>query len=154
MKKLNVPEIMKFHKNRYPWFFVDRVMIKASGMVVGYKNFTCNEWFVLSINNCIKFGLCKPVIPEFIIGEVLEQTFLMTFMTENPILATTTVSSEMSYERQIFLGERMEIRAELASFRRGMAKGIALGFIDEECVCRGSFMVAVPEIMKKFIPVF
>lgn len=147
MKILNVPEIMKFHKNRYPWFFVDTISFAAErGVVCGYKSFSCNEHF--------RHYCSEKIVPAFIVGEVLEQTFLMTFMTENPNVITNTVSSDMSYERQIILGEKLEIHAELESFRRGMARGTASGFIDKELVCKGRFLVALPEIMKKFVPVF
>lgn len=143
--QLSVPDIMKYHRNRYPWFFVDAVSLEnGTDHVSGKKCFSYNEFFTKAVSDTS--------VPNFIIGEALEQTFLMTFMKNNPGLLTNTVSSECFYKKSVHIGDVLEIKAELLSFRRGIAKGKAFGFVGNEQVCEAAFVITVPEIMNNFTP--
>lgn len=140
---LEVEEIKKYHKNRYPWFFVDEISIVEKGVAEGTKVFSCNEFF--SKSGCV-------TIPNFIVGEALEQTALITFMEKNSGMLTNTVSSDMEYFQEVSCGDILFLRAELKNFCRGIAKVYTMARIDNKVVCKGVFVIAVPDVMNAFLP--
>lgn len=55
-------------------------------------------------------------------------------------------------EKKIVPGNRLYIKAELKSYNRGLAKGVAVGYVDNEVACQVELVVAIPEIMNAFMP--
>lgn len=150
LKDLDPIEIQKYQQNRYPCFFIDCIEEAIPGKrAKGYKNFTFNEWFFPA-----HFG-DEPNVPGFIQIEMLTQVFLMTFLTipENKGKKTGFVSVEHArFKKKIVPGNRVDITAELDFYRRGLAKGRALGCIKGELACQLELTVAVPDIMTAFMP--
>lgn len=150
LKNLGPIEIQKFQQNRYPCFFIDCIEEVIPGKSAkGYKNFTFNEWFFP-----VHFS-DEPNVPGFIQIEMLTQVFLMTFLTipENKGKKTGFVSVEHArFKKKIVPGNRVDITAELDFYRRGLAKGRALGCIKGELACQLELTVAVPDIMTAFMP--
>jgi 3-hydroxyacyl-[acyl-carrier-protein] dehydratase len=151
VKNLDVYDIQQFQQNRYPCFFLDYVEEAVPGKSAkGYKNFTFNEWFFPA------HFPDEPNVPGFIQIESLTQLFLMTFLTlpGNKGKKTGFVSIENArFMKKIVPGNRLDIEAELKSFRRGLAKGRSVGYIDGEIACSAELVVAIPEILNQFIPV-
>ena len=56
------------------------------------------------------------------------------------------------FKKKIVPGNRVDITAELDFYRRGLAKGRALGCIKGELACQLELTVAVPDIMTAFMP--
>jgi 3-hydroxyacyl-[acyl-carrier-protein] dehydratase len=56
------------------------------------------------------------------------------------------------FRRKIIPGETMEIKAVLHEFKRGVAKGAAVGQVNREFACSADFVITVPDIFNKFIP--
>ena len=82
--------------------------------------------------------------------------FLMTFLTlpENKGKKTGFVSIENArFKKKIVPGNRLDIEAEIKSFRRGLAKGTSVGYIDGEIACSTELVIAIPDILNQFIPV-
>ena len=142
---LSVSDIMEYHKNRYPWFFVDRISFVSDGIVEGIKLFSANEFYA-------KGSSKGSFVPSFIVGEALEQTALMTFMEKKSEMLTNTISSDMEYFRELVYGDVLCIRAELQYFRRGVAKVFVSGSVDGDIIGKGIFVIAVPEVMNMFLP--
>ena len=142
--------IQQYQQNRYPCFFVDRISEVIPGKsAIGYKNFSFNEWFFPA------HFADEPNVPGFIQLETLTQVFLMTFLTlpGNEGKKTSFVSvNNAQFKRKIVPGDRLDISAELISFRRGLAKGKVFGYVGDELACSVELLVAIPDVMKKYIP--
>ena len=150
LKKLGPVEIQQYQQNRYPCFFVDGIDEVIPGkMARGFKCFSYNEWFFPG------HFKDEPIVPGFIQVEMLAQVFLMTFLTfpENKGKKAGAISIDNArFKKKIEPGVRIDITAILDSYRRGVAKGSAIGYINEEEVCRINLTVAIPDIMMTYIP--
>ena len=150
LKNLDPIEIQKYQQNRYPCFFVDCIEEAVPGKSAkGFKNFTFNEWFFPA------HFADEPNVPGFIQIEMMTQVFLMTFLTipENKGKKTGFISVDGArFKKKIVPGNRVDIQAELTSFRFGLAKGNVVGYVNGEVACQLSLTVAIPDIMTKFMP--
>ena len=146
----DIPGIKQCQQNRYPLLFVDRIYDVIPGVSVkGIKCFSYNEWFFPAHFED------EPSVPGFIQIETLVQTFIMTFLTldEHKGKKTNFVSIDnVKFRRMIIPGEQLIIHAKLDFFRRGIAKGYAEGFVDNQPACRADFVVALPDILRSFKP--
>ena len=151
VKNLDAYAIQQYQQNRYPCFFLDYMEEAVPGKSArGYKNFTFNEWFFPA------HFPDEPNVPGFIQIESLTQMFLMTFLTmpENKGKKTGFVSLEKAqFKKKIVPGNRLDIQAELTSYRRGLAKGTSVGYINGEVACSAVLLIAIPDILNQFIPV-
>ena len=147
---LDVFAIQQYQQNRYPCLFVDFINEVIPGKsATGYKNFSYNEWFFPA------HFPDEPNVPGFIQIESLTQVFLMTFLTlpGNKGKKTGFISIESAqFKKKIIPGDRLNIHAELKSYRRGLAKGISIGYINGEPACQVELVVAVPDILNDFKP--
>lgn len=150
LENLKVPQIMEYQQNRFPLLFVDVITEAEPGKYAkGYKNFTYDEWFFPA------HFADEPNVPGFVQLEALTQVFLMSFLTipEYKGKKTGFVSNSCRYRKKIEPGQRLDILAELKSFRRGLAKGRSIGYVDGEIACEADLAVAIPDIMAKYRPV-
>ena len=142
--------IQECQQNRYPQLFVDSIVDVIPGVSArGFKNFTYNEWFFPS------HFADDPNVPGHIQIECLVQTFIMTFLCMDLYrgMKTNFVSINNAYfKRKIIPGERLEIRATLDSFKRGIAKGSAESFVGEEIACSADFLITLPDVLENFKP--
>lgn len=147
---LDAYEIQQYQQNRYPCFFVDFIKEIIPGKsAVGYKNFTFNEWFFPA------HFADEPTVPGFIQIETLTQVFLMTFLTlpGNKGKKTGFVSVENArFKLKIIPGDRLDIHAELKSYRRGLAKGTVYGYVNNNLACQIDLVVAVPDVLNEYKP--
>ena len=145
LQNLDAQQIQEYQQNRYPCFFVDKIVEAVPGEYAkGYKNFTYNEWFFPAHFED------EPNVPGFVQIETLTQVFLMTFLTfpENKGKKTGFVSvSNAKFRKKIIPGDRLDIVADLASYRRGLAKGSVKGYINNELANEVELVVSIPEII-------
>ena len=150
LKNLDPIEIQKYQQNRYPCFFLDCVEEACPGKYAkGYKNFSYNEWFF----PC--HFADEPNVPGFIQIEMLTQMFLMTFLTfaENKGKKTSFITvNNARFKKKIVPGHRVDLVAELKSYRRGLAIGTCTGYIDSETACSIDLTVGIPDILNQFNP--
>ena len=150
IKNLDAYVIQQYQQNRYPLLFIDYVEEVVPGKSAkGHKNFTFNEWFFPA------HFADEPNVPGFIQIEALTQLFLMTFLTlpGNKGKKTGFISIENArFKKKIIPGDRLDIQAELKSYRRGLAKGTSTGYIKEEIACSVELVIAIPDILNEFIP--
>jgi 3-hydroxyacyl-[acyl-carrier-protein] dehydratase len=146
----DIPEIKQCQLNRYPLLFVDKVYDVFPGVSAkGIKSFSYNEWFFPAHFED------EPSVPGFIQIETLVQTFIMTFLTleEHKGKKTNFVSIDnVKFRRKIIPGEQLIIEAKLDFFRRGIAKGYAESFVENQPACRADFVVTLPDILSSFKP--
>jgi 3-hydroxyacyl-[acyl-carrier-protein] dehydratase len=142
--------IQECQRNRYPLLFVDHITEAIPGeRAHGIKCFSYNEWFFPAHFDD------EPIVPGFIQVECLVQTFIMTFLCIEKYrgMKTNFVSIEkVRFKRKIVPGERLDIKANLDSFKRGIAKGYAKSFVNGEAACSAEFVITIPEVFNSFIP--
>ena len=150
LRDLDAYAIQQYQQNRYPVLLIDYVAEAVAGKrAKGHKSFTYNEWFFPAHFED------EPNVPGFIQIEALTQMFLMTFLTfeENRGKKTDFVSIENAkFKRKIIPGERLDITAELTSYRRGLAKGSSRGYVGDELACSLELVIVVPDVLNQFIP--
>jgi 3-hydroxyacyl-[acyl-carrier-protein] dehydratase len=151
LKDLDVYAIQQYQQNRHPCLFLDYVEEAIPGKSAkGFKNFTFNEWFFPA------HFADEPNVPGFIQIEVLTQLFLMTFLTlpGNKGKKTGFIAVENArFRKKIVPGDRLDIHAELKSYRRGLAKGTSIGYVKGEVACSTELVIAIPDVLNAFIPV-
>jgi len=142
--------IQECQRNRYPLLFVDRIDEAVPGKrAKGIKCFTYNEWFFPPHFDD------EPNVPGFIQIECLVQTFIMSFLCidENKGKKTNFASiNNVKFKRKIVPGDQLTIHATLESFKRGIAKGYAESFVNEEPACSAEFVVTLPDLFSTFKP--
>ena len=150
IENLDVYEIQKYQQNRYPLLFVDKIVEVVPGQYAkGYKNFSYNEWFFPAHFED------EPNVPGFVQIEALTQVFLMTFLTYPEYKGKKTgfvAVKNARFKRKIVPGDTLETEAILVSFKRGFAKGKAVGSVNGEIACTIELEIAVPDVMTQFIP--
>ena len=150
LRNLGAYEIQQYQQNRYPCFFVDYIEEVVVGKYAkGYKNFTYNEWFFPP------HFADDPNVPNFVQTETLIQVFLMTFLTipENKGKKASGVSmNNVKFKKKIIPGNRLDVVAELDSYKRGLAKGKVTGYINGEMAVYLEAVVSVTDVMLSFAP--
>ena len=143
--------IQQYQQNRYPLLFIDYVKEVIPGKSAeGHKNFSFNEWYFPAHFED------EPNVPGFVQVESLTQMFLMTFLTlpGNKGKKTGFVAIDNArFKRKIIPGDRMDIVATLKSYRRGLAKGTSIGYVNGEIACSVELVITIPDIMTEFRPV-
>lgn len=146
----DIPAIKQCQQNRYPLLFIDNAFDVFPGLSAkATKCFSYNEWFFPAHFDD------EPSVPGFILVETLVQTFIMTFLTldEHKGKKTNFVSIDnVKFKRKIVPGERLFINAHLNSLRRGIAKGSAEGFVDNQLACTADFIVVLPDVINSLKP--
>ena len=142
--------IKKCQRNRHPLLFIDQIIEAVPGKSAkGVKCFTYNEWFFPAHFDD------EPNVPGFIQIECLVQTFIMSFLCIEKYMGMKTnfVSIDnVKFKRKIVPGEQLDIKANLNSFKRGIAKGSVESYVGNEAACSASFVVIVPDIFNDFLP--
>lgn len=147
---LDINEIIKHQRNRYPVLLIDRIDELMPGkLAVGRKCFTYNEWFFPGHFDD------EPNVPGFVQLESLVQTFILTFLCQEEYsgMKTNFVSiDKIKYKRKIVPGDVLVTKATLKSFKRGLAMGGAESFVDGEPACSAEFVVSVPDVFDLYKP--
>ncbi len=142
--------ILEYQKNRYPMLMIDYVDEVIPGKSAkGYKNLTANDWFFKD------HFPGDPIMQGSLQIDALVQMFILTFLTlpGNKGLATNFIEiSNAKFKKKIVPGDKLVIVAELKSFKRGIAKGSSIGYVNDEVACSAEFIVAVPSILKQILP--
>ena len=150
LRDLSAYDIQQYQQNRYPVLFIDYVEEAIPGeSAKGFKNFTFNEWYFPAHFED------EPNVPGFIQVEALTQLFLMTFLTlpGNKGKKTGFVSIENArFKKKIIPGDRLDIQATLKSYRRGLARGTSVGYVNGEMACGAELFIAVPDVLNQFTP--
>ena len=85
---------------------------------------------------------------------ILVQVFLMTFLTipENKGKKTAALNYNVKYKKKLVPGMRVDIEANLKSYRRGLAIGSAVGYVDGEEAVSAEFLIGIPDVLNQFKP--
>jgi 3-hydroxyacyl-[acyl-carrier-protein] dehydratase len=140
--------IQECQRNRYPMLFIDRITeCVPMKYAKGVKLFSCSEWYFLG------HFPDNPVVPGTVLIESLAQVFLMTFLCVDENKGLSAVSNRygnVRFKRKIVPGEKLDITAELKSFRRGIAIGKAEGRVNGELAVSFDCTIVVTSIFSAF----
>jgi 3-hydroxyacyl-[acyl-carrier-protein] dehydratase len=149
---LDYNKILLYQVDRYPYLFIDKVELVIPGILsVGYKNLTMNEWF---------FPIHwpgDPCMPGFLQAEALTQMCALTIQTlegnKGKVVLLLSANNLKLY-RKVRPGDKLELRTELLSYRRGVAKGRGAAYVDGKIVSSLEmvFTIAESEERRSLIP--
>ena len=144
----DIPGIMACQRNRYPMLFIDRITeCVPFKYAKGYKLFSAGEWYFMSSS------ANKQTVSVSVLLESLTQVFLMTFLSVGEAKGLPTISYQYQnvvFKRRILPGDKLDIKAELRSFRRGIAQGVVTGYVNGELAVSLICTIIVPKLFGVF----
>ena len=147
---MNNQEIQEFHRHRFPYLLIDCITeLEPGKRVRGFKYFSENEWLF----HCNKNETAP--VPFTMAIEILTEMFLMPVLTldDNKGKITNFLSADdAAVFRDIHPGDKMEIEATVLSWKRGIASGIAEGYINGELACSAKLKFVIPDVMNQYKP--
>lgn len=145
---MDIMEIMKVLRHRYPFLMVDRVVEFSKEHVVGYKNVTINEPFFQG------HFPGDPVMPGVLTLESMGQVASILAMAnlgdnlEGKIVFLTGVE-KARFRKPIRPGDRLVTKAELVKVRGAIGKAKVTGYVDDAVVSEGLFSFYVASTLNK-----
>src|SRR5690554_8103709 len=120
---MKIDEILEYLPHRYPFLLVDRVTeVEKGKSIKGYKNISFNEPFFTG------HFPDNPIMPGVLIIEAMAQlSGILGFVTvgRKPsygVIQYLAGSSKVRFKRPVVPGDRMELKAEFDSGKRGLCK--------------------------------
>lgn len=147
---MNNQEIQEYHRHRYPYLLIDNIdYIEPGKRVHGYKYFTENEWlFHCNVHE-------DQPVPFTMVIEILTEMFLMPILVTDDNKGKTTnflSADEVKVYKPIYPGDRLDVEANVDTWKRGIAAGTANGYVGGQLVCSAHLKFVIPDIMERFTP--
>jgi len=146
---LDACQLLEYQPNRYPFLMIDRIIEVSPGShAFGYKNLTNNEWFFP------KHFEGNPNMPGALQLEAMAQmlTVVITTLPELKGSVTHALEHRVRFFQEVKPGDRLDIHANLLSWKRGIGKGNAICTVDGIKVSSASMMITIPEIFTSYLP--
>lgn len=149
---ISLNELEKYLKNRYPYLMIDRITKIIPGEIAeGFKNLSNNEWFF----PCHYKDYMN--MPGTLQLEALVEIFVISVMSKpeyegGGIRASEVRLDNVRFHKEIFPGDCLYVVSHVESCRRGIAKGKAIGYVDEKKVCEAEITIAIPDIVDRLVP--
>ena len=145
---MDIMEIMKMLRHRYPFLMVDRILEYSENHVVGYKNVTINEPFFQG------HFPGEPVMPGVLILESMGQVASILVAvrmgdSQEGMIAFLTGVDKARFRKPVRPGDRLVTKAELTKVRSFVGKAKVTGYVDDEVVAEGEFSFMVAPTLKK-----
>lgn len=140
-KMLNIEEIKRIIPHRYPFLFVDKVLIEEIGVSgVGYKNVTINEPFFQG-----HFPE-MPVMPGVLIVETMAQVGAVILLSDERFKGRTPYFAginKVRFKRKVVPGDTLKMDVILTKIRGSIGIGQGKAYVDGELACEGEFLFAI-----------
>lgn len=146
---LNCVELLEYQPNRYPFLMIDHVDEVIPGVSAkGYKNLTLNEWYFP-----VHFP-GSPNMPGALQLEAMAQmlTVAITTLPGNKGKVTHALSHTVRFKKEVKPGDKLVIETKVLSWRRGIAKGVGVGYTHGEIACEAEMLITIPEILEQYLP--
>ncbi|MDR1048614.1 MAG: 3-hydroxyacyl-ACP dehydratase FabZ [Synergistaceae bacterium] len=146
---MDINEIMKILRHRYPFLMVDRIVEYSENHVVGYKNVTINEPFFQG------HFPGEPVMPGVLILESMGQVASILVAVrlgrehKEGMVAFLTGVDKARFRRPVRPGDRFVTKAELIKVRGFAGRAKVMGYVDDTLVAEGEFTFMVGSTLKK-----
>lgn len=146
---LDAEELQKFQPNRYPFLMIDRVTEVLPGKHArGYKNLTNNEWYFP------KHFPGNPNMPGCLQVEAMSQMLTVAITTVEGMEGKVAhgYKVNVTFHEEVHPGDRLDLAAEVFSFKRGLCKGHVKATVDGVLVAEMDNTILIPEIFNEFRP--
>lgn len=146
---LNSVELQEYQPNRYPFLMIDRVTeCKPGQYAYGYKNLTNNEWYFP------QHFPGNPNMPGALQLEAMAQMLTVAITTQEGLKGSIThaLKHVVRFKQEVIPGDRLEIRATIKKWKRGICEGQGVCYVDNKEVSNANMIITIPEIFKKYIP--
>ncbi len=145
---MDIMEIMKILRHRYPFLMVDRITEYSDSHVVGYKNVTINEPFFQG-----HFPE-EPVMPGVLILESMGQVASVMVAVrlgeeQEGKIAFLAGVDNARFRKPVRPGDRLVTRAELTRLRGTIGKAKVTGFVEDDIVAEAEFVFMVASTLDK-----
>ena len=145
---LDHKDILEFQKNRFPYLVIDTVENVVPGKSSkGFKNLTANDWFF----KCHFPG--DPNMPGLLQVEAIVQIAALAILTISGNKGKIMYLSKLTdtkFKKKVIIGDRLDLYAEVISYKRGIAKYYGKGTVKEKKVCEASFELVLADEVNKF----
>ena len=140
-KLLNIEEIKAIIPHRYPFLFVDKLLIEDIGVRgIGYKNVTINEPFFQG-----HFPE-MPVMPGVLIVETMAQVGAVILLSDDKFKGKTPYFAginKVRFRRKVVPGDTLKLSCEIVRQRGPIGIGKAIATVDGELACVAELMFAI-----------
>ncbi|HAE92523.1 3-hydroxyacyl-ACP dehydratase FabZ [Tissierella praeacuta] len=140
-KLLNIEEIKGIIPHRYPFLFVDKILIEEVGIKgIGFKNVTANEFFFQGhFPN-------MPVMPGVLIVESMAQVGAIILLSHEKYKGKTPYFAginKVRFKRKVVPGDTLRMEVELTRIRGSVGIGQGKAYVEDELACEGEFLFAI-----------
>lgn len=140
-KLLNIEEIKGIIPHRYPFLFVDKILIEEVGIKgIGFKNVTVNEFFFQGhFPN-------MPVMPGVLIVESMAQVGAIILLSHEKYKGKTPYFAginKVRFKRKVVPGDTLRMEVELTRIRGSVGIGQGKAYVEDELACEGEFLFAI-----------
>ena len=143
---LNIDQIAQYLEISPPFLMIDYVKEIIPGKSAhGIKKLTEDDWF-------FKCHMQRELaMPGTLQIEAMLQTLVLTIYTMEGHKDKFSYISHINTKlfSKISPGNQFVIHADLLSYKRGIAKGVAVGKINDSTVCQGEFTFFSPHEMPR-----
>ena len=146
---LNAQELQDFQPNRYPFLMIDRVTEVVPGKYAkGFKNLTNNEWYFP------KHFPGNPNMPGCLQVEAMSQMLTVAITTVEGMEGKVAhgYKVNVTFHEEVHPGDRLDIDAQVLSFKRGLCKGHVVASVDGKMVAEMDNVILIPEIFYQYRP--
>ena len=146
---LDIFEVMKVLKHRYPFLLVDRVIECDAEHAIGYKNVTINEPFFQG------HFPGEPVMPGVLILESMGQvgSIMATAQKDKDSLKDQIVFltgiDKAKFRKPVRPGDMIVIKAKMLKRRSTVGKAWIEAFVDEELIAEAEYLFFIASTLKK-----
>ena len=145
---MDIMELMRLLRHRYPFLMVDRIVEYDENHVVGYKNVTINEPFFQG------HFPGEPVMPGVLILESMGQVASIMVAVRlgdksEGIIAFLTGVERARFRKPVRPGDKLLTKAELTKVRGPVGKVKVVGYVDEVVVAEAEFSFMAGSTLKK-----
>ena len=140
--ELDLKGILEYQQNRDPYLMIDHANKVIPGKSAeGYKLLKKNEWFFKV------HWPGDPNMPGMLQTEALIQMSALIVQTLPGNKGKTLYlveANNLKFIKKILPGDKLEIFSKLTSWKRGLIKFDAEGFIEKKKTCKASFTLVIP----------
>lgn len=144
---MDIDDIKEYLPHRYPFLLVDRVLELTPGeTILAYKNITYNEQLFQG------HFPDKAVFPGVLTVEAMAQAAgILGFKTMDKRPTDGSIylfvgADNMRFKRQVIPGDRLMLRASIASHRRNLWKFDVSAEVDEQLCASATILCAVADV--------
>lgn len=138
---MNIEDIKKIIPHRYPFLFVDKVLIEEIGLKgIGYKNVTINEPYFQG------HFPGMPVMPGVLIVETMAQVGAVILLSDERFKGRTPYFAginKVRFKRKVVPGDTLRMEVILTKIRGSIGVGEGKAYVGDELACEGEFLFAI-----------